>query len=151
VQWDHRWVRLMDPSTGELLRESRKQPRGYRSVHPEDTPPKTPPTTVKLLARADRAGKSVGALCRELHRGGREASVRRILGVLSMVKKHGAKAIDDACSVALEVGAPSYRFVRRWIERHPPVPISLRQVDPLIRQLDQYRDLITQRMESDPT
>jgi len=44
------------------------------------------------------------------------------------------------------VGVPEYRFVRRWIERHPPAPpLTLRQVDPLIRELSLYRDLIDQR------
>ena len=37
-----------------------------------------------------------------------------------------------------------YRFVRRYLERHPQLPLSLRQVDPLIRQLTLYRDLIEQ-------
>jgi hypothetical protein len=46
---------------------------------------------------------------------------------------------------ALELGAPTYRFVRNYLERRPPVPLSLRQVDPLIRQLTLYRDLIDQK------
>jgi hypothetical protein len=36
----------------------------------------------------------------------------------------------------------NYRFIRRYLERHPQLPLSLRQVDPLIRQLTLYRDLI---------
>ena len=43
------------------------------------------------------------------------------------------------------MGAPTYRFVRTYLERRPPVPLSLRQVDPLIRQLTLYRDLIDQK------
>ena len=34
------------------------------------------------------------------------------------------------------------RFVRRYLERRPQTPLSLRQVDPLIRQLTLYRDFI---------
>ena len=45
----------------------------------------------------------------------------------------------------LEVGAPSYRFVRRYLERKPHVPVTLRQIDPIIRQLTLYRDLIDQK------
>ena len=101
-----------------------------------------------MLARATRAGKSIGLLCAEIHRREREAGVRRILGVLSLAKKHGAQAIDDACNAALEVGAPNYRFVRRWIDRNPPVPLALCQVDPLIRELTLYRDLINQKTEN---
>jgi hypothetical protein len=34
------------------------------------------------------------------------------------------------------------RFVRRYLERCPQAPSILQQVDPLIRELVQYRDLI---------
>jgi len=40
---------------------------------------------------------------------------------------------------------PTYRFLRKYVERRPPVPLTLRQVDPLIRQLTLYRDLIDRK------
>jgi hypothetical protein len=43
------------------------------------------------------------------------------------------------------MGVHDYRFVRRFLERGPQLPLTLRQVDPLIRELVQYRDLIHQR------
>ncbi len=145
VQWDGVWVRILDPATGELVREMRKKPRGWRVIHPSDRPQKTPMGTVKLLARARNVGPSIGALCDEIHRRKEQTGVRRIQGVLSLAKKHGVKPVEEACRVALELGVPEYRFVRRWIERHPPAPLTLRQVDPLIRELSLYRDLIDQR------
>ena len=33
------------------------------------------------------------------------------------------------------MGVQEYRFVRRYLERHPQAPLSLQQVDPLIREL----------------
>jgi hypothetical protein len=68
--------------------------------------------------------------------------VRWIQGVLSLAKKHGAASVEEARAAALEVGICDYRFVRRYLERHPQMPLSLRQVDPLIRQLTLYRDFI---------
>jgi hypothetical protein len=45
-----------------------------------------------------------------------------------------------------------YRFVRRYLERQQPLPLTLQQVDPLIRELQQYRDVIQLRLkESEPT
>jgi len=44
--------------------------------------------------------------------------------------------------MGLETGASNYHFVRRYLERNPQLPLSLRQVDPLIRQLTLYRDFI---------
>jgi hypothetical protein len=55
-------------------------------------------------------------------------------------------ACDNACAAGLELGVAEYRFVRRYLERAPPGSLSLKQVDPLIRELTQYRDLIQQRL-----
>jgi transposase len=141
VQWDSLHVRILAPRTGALLREHRRKPRGWREVHPDDRPRRTPPGVLHLLARAKRAGTSIGTLCQSIHEHRREAGVRRIQGVLSLAKRHGVALVEDACREALELGAPDYRFVRRWVERHPPPQALLRQVDPLIRELSHYRDL----------
>ena len=77
----------------------------------------------------------------------RETAVRRILGVLALAKKYGVAATDDACAAALEVGVGEYRFVRRYLERKPQLSLTLRQVDPLIRQLTLYRDIIENRTQ----
>ena len=65
---------------------------------------------------------------------------------LQLVKQYGSAACDEACAAALELGVTEYRFVRRYLERNPQAPLSLRQIDPLIRELTQYRDLIQQRI-----
>jgi|ERR1022692_2007671 transposase len=142
VQWDDRQVRLLNPQTGELLREHLRHARGGHRIKEEDRPKQTPLGTMQLLARADQAGSQIGALCRGMHRKDGETAVRRIQGMLSLAKKYGVASVDDACAAALEVGVCEYRFVRRYMERHPQLPLSLRQVDPLIRQLTAYRDVI---------
>jgi transposase len=147
VQWDQRQVRLLDPGAGQLLREHLRQPRGSHRIAPEDRPQPTPLGTLQLLNRAERAGSNVGVLCRSMHSQQGPTAVRRIQGVLSLARKYGAAAVDQACSVALEVGSHEYRFVRRYLESAPPFPLTLRQVDPLIRQLHLYRDVIEKRLE----
>ena len=143
VPWDSHQVRLLDPLTGQLLREHLLQVRGRHRIQDEDRPKQTPLTTLQLLARADRAGAQIGALCRNMHQKDGETAVRRIMGVLSLVKKYGSATVEDACAAALEVGVRAdYHFVRRYLERHPQLSLSLRQVDPLIRQLTWYRDFI---------
>jgi transposase len=150
VQWDDLHVRLMDPKTGTLLREHLRTRRGFHRIEPRDQSPRAPRTTLALLHRAHTAGTNIGTLCEHIHRTEGEPSVRRILGMLALARKHGAPAVDDAAAAALEMGAPTYRFVRTYLQRRPPVPLSLRQVDPLIRQLTLYRDLIDQKT-GDPT
>ena len=81
-----------------------------------------------------------------LERGGR---------VFSMTSAGGRRAWPaygpvSAAKAALEMGVPTYRFLRRYLERQPAAPLSLKQVDPLIRQLNLYRDLIDRRTTGDP-
>ena len=143
VQWDPRQVRILDIGTGQLLREHLRDQPGRWRTKDEDRPRRIPPKTITLLTRADLAGRHVGAVCKRMHEQDGPPAERRILGILSMAKKHGDNAVDEACATALEVGAPTYRFVRRLLERRPPVQLTLKQVDPLIRDLTAYRDLIT--------
>ncbi len=149
VQWDGVHVRILHPATGALLREHRRQAPGRYAILPEDRPTRTPPTTLALLARATRAGTHVGTLCERIHRRDGQAGVRRLLGVLNLVKKHGPAAVEDACAAALELQVADYRFVRRYLERHPAAPLTLRQVDPLIRDLTHYRDLIARKTQEE--
>jgi hypothetical protein len=90
-------------------------------------------------------------LCAQIHARSAEAGVRRILGVLALVKKHGGAPVEAACAAALEVGYPDYRFVKKWLQRHPMAPLSLRQVDPLIRDLALYREHVTQLLSPSPS
>ena len=140
VQWDALHVRILDPRNYQLLREHLRQFPGNYRINEEDRSNKTPLTTVQLLARAAKAGPHIGQLCQAIYRNEAELGIRRILGVVALAKKHGVAAVDDACAAALDLGVENYRFVRRYLERHPQ--LSLRHVDPLIRELSEYRDLI---------
>ena len=55
VQWDSHQVRLLDPQTGQLLREHLRQARGRHRIQDEDRPKQTPLGTLQLLARADES------------------------------------------------------------------------------------------------
>ena len=145
VQWDGLQVRLIDPKTGQLLREHLRQKRGFHRIKEEDRSPRTPLSTSQLLGRAGRAGSQIGALAEAIHTRQGQVGVRRIQGLLSLAKKFGAPVVDDACAAALELKVYEYSFVRRYLERRQQVPLSLRQVDPLIRELVHYRDLINER------
>jgi len=149
VQWDERRVRMLRAETGELLREHVPQMRGRHRTHDADKPKKTPATTEQLLARTRAAGKRIGAVAAEIHRRDGETGVRRVVGLLGLVKKHGHFAVDDACAMALEVGVPTYRFIRQFVERKSGPQVALKQIDPLIRDLTHYRDLIA-RMTQEP-
>jgi len=147
VQWDSLFVRILDPATGRLLREHVRQQRGRHRIKDQDLPARTPLGVHHQLQRAQQAGRHIGTLCRSMHDRQGQLAVRRVLGMLSLAKKYGSAAVDEACGAALDLGVCEYHFVRRYLERRPTAPLSLRQVDPLIRQLTLYRDLIQNRTE----
>src|SRR5204863_223739 len=81
----------------------------------QDLPRRVPATTQQQLHRAERAGRNIGALCRDMHDRQGPMALRRILGVLSLVKKYGPAVVDEACSAGLELGVCEYHFVRRYL------------------------------------
>ena len=148
VQWDAMHVRILSLETGQLIREHLRTVPGRRRTEPEDRPSTTPPTTIEILGRANRAGRAIGALCAEMHRREGELAVRRIQGVLALARKHGVPLVEEACVLALDVGNPNYRFVARYMERHPV--LALKQVDELIRPLQHYQRLIERLTADNP-
>ncbi|HVH86441.1 MAG TPA: hypothetical protein VM912_06930, partial [Terriglobales bacterium] len=100
--------------------------------------------------RAEHAGPHIGKLCQSLYQQQEQTSIRRILGMFSLIKKYGVTVVEDACAAAFEIGVQEYRFVRRYLERRPHPQMFLRQVDPLIRQLTEYRDFINLKIKEQP-
>ena len=147
VQWDGRVVRVLDPRSGQLLREHLRQQRGGYRIPEQDKPSKTPRSTAQLLARCAKIGAHIGTLAGQMYQRDGQLSIRRILGLTALARKHGAALANDACAAALDSGLPAnpYRFVRHWLERK--TPLTLRQVDPIIRQLTLYRDFIDQKTQ----
>jgi transposase len=150
VQWDGFRVRLLDKSNGMLLREYVVQKRGGRRVRDEDRPKQTPKSTLHLVSELERVGRNVATLVEQMRRRyGDEDVIRKLQGVRSLVKKYGGAVVDDASAAILELGLYEYRALRRYLERRPTAPLSLAQVDPLIRELTHYRDLIEQKTQGD--
>ncbi len=106
VQWTDLHVRVLDPKTGQLLREHVRAPRGHHRIADPDRPTRTPASTLALLARARHAGTHLHAVCTFIHEHEGAAGVRRILGVLALAKKYGPAAADDAAKAALELQRP---------------------------------------------
>ena len=75
---------------------------------------------------------------------GVEREVERILRELADAARAHCDDLE-AAKAALDLQVPTYRFLRRYLERRPAAPLTLKQVDPLIRQLTLYRALIDQQ------
>jgi len=127
------------------LPEHLRQKRGWHRIQEEDRSPRTPPSTLQLLDRATRADTSIGQLCHAIYQRQGQMGVRRILGVLSLAKRFGSVLSKKPVAKLLALGVRN--FVRRYLERQPALPLTLQQVDPLIRELQQYRDVIQLRLK----
>ena len=53
VQWNDLFVRLLDPKTGQLLREHVRAPRGWHRIEDADRPRRTPPKTRRAARGRD--------------------------------------------------------------------------------------------------
>lgn len=111
VQWDDRVVRIMHPRTRQLWVEHPRRPRGTHCIRPEHRSPKSPKGIDHFLRQARNAGPNIGALCEEMYRREEDLAIRRILGVLSLVKRYGRTPVDHACELAIELGSFSYRVL----------------------------------------
>ena len=152
VQWDGRSVRVLDPRTGQLLREHLRQQRGHYRIPDQDRPAHTPRTTQQLLLRCARIGGHAATLAEHMYREQGVVAIRRIQGLFGLARKHGAALTDDACAAA------TARNRRLWkpLRLRPPLArrrpqLTLRQVDPIIRQLTLYRDLIDNKTQENPS
>ena len=147
VRWDSRCVRIIDPQSGQLLREHLRTKDGFFRVDPKDRSPRTPPQIEQLLNRARAAGKHIGVLCERIEQQRHQYGARQILGILALVKKRGFAAIDNCCRIALEVDVANYRIVARLADRPGDDDAVLQQTHDLIRQLTHYGDVIRRKTE----
>src|SRR5882724_11945748 len=76
VQWNDAHVRLIDPLSGQLLREHLRQQRGRHRIQEQDRPTRTPSSTKQLLQRAETAGPHIGALCQAIVRTRRKIGLK---------------------------------------------------------------------------
>jgi len=148
VRWDNRIVRILDPDTGQLLREHLRTKDGSFRIDPRDRSPRTPPQVAQLVQRARVAGKHVGILCERIEQRRHQTGAREILGVLSLVKRLGIAWIEACCRTALERDVDNYRVVARLAKRPHDSEALLQQADELIRDLSHYRDVVRRLTES---
>jgi len=105
--------RLLDPTTGQLLREHLRAPRGWHRIEDAGRPRRTPAKTLAALSAAHHAGASIGAVCDHIHQHEGLGGIPHILGGLALARTHGPAVVDDAAKAALDLGVPPYRFIRR--------------------------------------
>jgi hypothetical protein len=136
---------LLDPLTGQLLREHLRQQQRAAIASRRGSPTANSTVHATATGRAEKSpGRTSGAVPEHASQSGRGSGAPHPGRALAWPKKYGVASTDDACAWGWKRGC-EYHFVRRYLEHNPQLPLSLRQVDPLIRQLTLYRDLIENR------
>ena len=152
VQWDGVHVRLLHPTTGALLREHRRQRPGRamrstpRTSRRAPRPPRWrcsrgPPAPAPTSAPSARP--SIAGTGRPACAGSSASS--------PWSRNTAPPPSTTPAPRRWSCGVTDYRFVRRYLERHPAAPLTLRQVDPLIRDLTHYREVIARKTQEVPT
>ena len=105
VQWDSHQVRLLDPQTGQLLREHLRQARGRHRIKDEDRPKQTP-LDHAATAVARRQGRRADRRALPRHAPAKTARPRCAASwaCCRWPRSTAPPRVDDACAAALEVG-----------------------------------------------
>ena len=146
VQWDGRHVRLLDPAHRPAAARA-FAPGARPPSHPGRGPPaskhRCPPYS--CWRAPTRPAPHIGALCQRMHRSRASRPCAAFWACCRSPRSTAPPAWTRPAPPRWKSDVCDYRFVRRYLERQPALPLSLRQVDPLIRQLTLYRDLIEEQ------
>ena len=132
VQWDERYVRVLDPRTGQLLREHLRQQRGGHRIPDEDRPAQTPlAPRCNCWPAASKAGTphrhALPSACTATRAKSRFAAFR----ACSRSPASTAPRSPTTPAPPLwksDVFANPYRFVRRYLERRPQLTACARWI-----------------------
>ena len=125
VQWDELHVRLLDPATGQLLREHLRAPRGWHRIQ-RGGPARPHPGHHRPAARPrPGAGPHIGAVCAGRSTAARRRRRPRASSASSPSPDARPVRVDDAAQMALELGVPT-------LPLPPPLPraAARRAADP---------------------
>uniref|UniRef100_E6Q2E6 Transposase of ISCARN65, IS21 family n=1 Tax=mine drainage metagenome TaxID=410659 RepID=E6Q2E6_9ZZZZ len=113
------WLRILDPTTHQCVRTFALAVRkGQRRAVDADRPKQTPPQVEKLAARVAGAGPGCAAFARALVAQRGAEALRALFGMLDLLRRYDAAAVDRACSFAASSGIASLRFVRTYLGHH---------------------------------
>lgn len=138
-------VEILDPKTLTIIRRHMKSPRPG-GVRMEETDRIFNPSrmTQYFLEQATKIGPKTRALCEDIFREDGRMGQRRMRGILSLVRKHHATVIEEACALAVPRRVRSSKIVREIVEgleekaKAPQISPTLTQLHDLIRPLKDY-------------
>jgi transposase len=144
------WLRILDPTTHECIREHPiALHQGQRRTHQADRPKQTPVRVEQLAARIAGAGSGCDAFAQRLIEQRGAVAMRALYGMLDLLRRYEAAAVDRACAFAASSGIGSLKFVRRYLEHHA-TPLRLQTEHRIIPTIDTYTKHFTTLTQGAP-
>lgn len=118
------WLRILDSQTQQLIREHSITGKGQRRTVDEDLPKQTPPQVEHLVARIAQIGEACGAFARAVEHERGALATRTLFGLLDLIRRHDADAVEKACRLAVSAGIWRLRFLRTVLAQQSPTPLT---------------------------
>ena len=132
------WIRILDPTTHECVREHPiALHKGQRRTIDADRPKQTPVKVEQLAARIAGAGPGCKAFANKLVEERGAVALRALYGMLDLLRRYEAAAVDGACAFAAASGIGSLRFVRTYLSHHA-TPLRLKSEHRIIEPIETY-------------
>ena len=132
------WLRVVDPTTQQCIRE---HPialyRGQRRTNDADRPKQTPIKVEQLAARIGGAGPGCRAFADMLIEQRGAVALRALYGMLDLLRRYEAAAVDGACAFAVSSGISSFKFLRTYLSHHA-TPLRLKAEHHIIAEVQTY-------------
>jgi transposase len=145
------WLRILDPSTQQCVRE---HPialyKGQRRTNDADRPKQTPMKVQELADRIGGAGPGCRAFAQHLIEERGAIALRALHGMLDLLRRYEAAAVDNACAFAAASGIGSFRFLRTYLSHHAK-PLKLKSEHRIIPEIETYATHFTTLTQGAPS
>ena len=131
------WVRILDPTNHQCIREHPIVSKGQRRTLDADRPEQTPPKIEFIAQKLAKVGPACGAFARAALTERGSFAVRTLLGVLNLLRHYEVTEIERACELAATAQSWRLRFLRAYLDRNA-TPKKLTNDHPVIPGLERY-------------
>jgi hypothetical protein len=147
VHFNQKWVKVYDGVT-KIIQHQRHKIKGSVTEHPDCRPewkhPNLESQELYYLRQARKAGPGLHDMVSRILMTNDPLAIRRVRGVLGLLKKFGPEIVDKAAAEARRRYATGYRVVKSLCERIEEgeairsETVTLTQQHELIRPLSEY-------------
>jgi transposase len=134
------WLRIVDTHNHECVFEhSIALHRGQRRTSDAHRPKQTPVRVEKLVYQIASAGPGCSNFARRLVEDRGAIALRALYGMLDLLRRYDAAAVDAACAFATSSNISSLHFLRTYLQHHAQ-PLKLKAEHRIIPEISTYTD-----------